>query len=252
MNKRQQYNTQVQSLTRGMQVLQLLARNGRMTASAIGAELGVHQSSASRLLRSLQDAGFVRKPDFHSFAIDYGALLFAGVAMQGFAEIAASAQAAMAVHARTGYGAAAAVLRENRLIYLAHMGSAPQAAIRLIDDSTFPVHRSSLGLCLAATAGPDTLRDTVLASCRRCDVRKPEAETRSILAMVDDSLQRYDFVLLCDQAPNRFNGAMTFQTPRGPAAFAIYSDRQNARPDDVKRLLEDAVRQIAAALQPPP
>ena len=71
-------NSSVQSLDRGLKVLELLAENDKMTASAIAEKLGLHQSSASRLLNSLVTAGLVCKPSFHSFSLDYGVLLFAG------------------------------------------------------------------------------------------------------------------------------------------------------------------------------
>ncbi len=243
MDKRQQYNSFVQSLARGVEVLKLLARHGPMTATALASELGLHQSSASRLLRSLQQAGLVHKPAYHSFSIDYGALLLAGVAMRGFGEVAASTQVAMEIHSRTGHGAAAAVLRENRLIYLAQVHPGANAAITLISDSSFPVHQSSLGLALALAEGKDSLRRVVIGSCKQSGVANPDAEAERTVHMACESMREHGFLFI-KKEDGTFNGAMTFKTPRGTAGFAIYGARQDADVATVGVLLGEATQRI--------
>ena len=100
----------IQSLDRGLEILKLLAEEGRITASFAAARLGIHQSSASRLLMSLQKAGLVRKPDFHSFAPDFGLLSFAGMAMEGFPEAAASVEVCDRIARESGHCASVATL----------------------------------------------------------------------------------------------------------------------------------------------
>jgi DNA-binding IclR family transcriptional regulator len=48
--------TGVQTFDRGLEILRLLAVNKRMTASKLAQEIGIHQTSASRMLQSLQKA----------------------------------------------------------------------------------------------------------------------------------------------------------------------------------------------------
>ena len=63
-----------QSFNRGLEMLRLLAERGPMSGAALARELRIGQSSASRLLQSLQEAKLVRKPGLHRFDLDYGLL----------------------------------------------------------------------------------------------------------------------------------------------------------------------------------
>jgi len=251
MAKQRQNNSSVQSLTRGMTVLRLLARHGTLTASAIAEALGLHQSSASRLLRSLQLAGFVYKPDFHSFGIDYGALLFAGTAMEGFAEMGAAAQVCSDLHARTGFGAAAAVLWENRLIYLAFVGDSAGGDLKLVDDSSFPVHESTLGLCLAVAAGPEVLRTVIAESLRRSESACGAEVTvvDRIAIETEAAVSEYGFVYFSKRGQNNFNGAVPFATPRGRAALALFGREGDVPAAQLKAMLDESTAMIEALIE---
>jgi hypothetical protein len=141
----------VQSLDRGMKIMGLLADRGPLSATAIAAELGIHQSSASRLLSVLFDSGFVRKPSYHRFALDYGALVFAGRAMHCFPAIPAAASACNRVTRETGLNATVGILWQDRLLYLTRTNA--DSSIVLIDNSAFTIHESSLGRYLAYERG---------------------------------------------------------------------------------------------------
>jgi DNA-binding IclR family transcriptional regulator len=51
----------IQSVDRAVQILELLARNGRTAVGEVAAELGVHKSTASRLLNALESRGLVEQ-----------------------------------------------------------------------------------------------------------------------------------------------------------------------------------------------
>ena len=234
-------NNSVQSLTRGVDILRLLAQKNNLTASDIAIHLGIHQSSASRQLRSLVDAGLVYKPDYHSFALDYGILLFAGIAIEGFKEIETSAKICTEIHHETGYGVAAAVLRDGRLIYLARISPYPDASLVLVNDPGFPVHRSSLGLYLSYAQGPDKMRKIIETSMGET---KDSTELDTLLQMVNNSISRNGFLYLQDFGLNRFNAATVFTTPRGCASLAIYSDSHDATEKDCASILRKGVTRI--------
>ena len=80
-----------QALARSMEILSRLVSSHRpMTATELAETMGLHQSTVSRILGTLQGTGFVRKPDYHSFAPDYGLLTFARGAIHHFDLIQAS------------------------------------------------------------------------------------------------------------------------------------------------------------------
>src|SRR3954468_19071527 len=73
------------ALTRGLEILRLLAEsNTPLSSTDIARRLGLHQSSASRILKTLSAAGYVRKPTYQSFTVGYGILTLGGRAVQNF------------------------------------------------------------------------------------------------------------------------------------------------------------------------
>lgn len=63
-----------QSLARGLRLLRILCDEGPLTATELASRLGIHQSSASRSLAVLIDAGYVRKDAQGRFDCSYGVL----------------------------------------------------------------------------------------------------------------------------------------------------------------------------------
>lgn len=234
----------IQSLDRGLTILSLLGLRGSMSASAIAEQLGVHQSSASRLLHSLVKAGFVRKPDFRSFALDYGVLLFAGLAMEKFPTVAASAQVCGDIHQRTGFGAAVAILRKRRLLFLARISSDASASLQLLNDSNYPVHQSILGLPLCHAQG----RRRMIALFRESITRNPGrggADPVALADLAERSVKEHGFFYLERFHTHFFGAALPFVVDGETAVLAIYSASLRCPPDEARRILEEGVRHIA-------
>lgn len=55
----------IQSVDRSLEILRIITGRKRVTGTELAKILGIPQSSASRHLKSLYDAGYVRKPDLH-------------------------------------------------------------------------------------------------------------------------------------------------------------------------------------------
>lgn len=71
----------VQSVDRAISVLELLARNGEAGITEIAEELGVHKSTASRLVSALENRGLVEQlGERGKYAIGFGVVRLAGAA----------------------------------------------------------------------------------------------------------------------------------------------------------------------------
>src|SRR5258705_9029751 len=69
----------VQSVDRAISVLEILARTGDARVTDIAAELGVHKSTAFRLLTALEDRGLVEQDrDRGKYRLGFGLLRLAG------------------------------------------------------------------------------------------------------------------------------------------------------------------------------
>lgn len=244
----------VQSLERGMDILRLLARHPALTATAIARELGVHQSSASRLLASLHRAGFVRKPDFHAFALDYGTLVFAGQALSCFPVVrAASTECNRLQRRQPGFSAAVGILWEDRILYLTRANH--DATQKLIDDDEFPPHRSSIGLALVAEQPAVEARALLQNSLQRYgDADNPStaaAMARRLWTQTRANIRRHGFFYARDMGLNRLNAALTFATDGPTAALAFFGGDGEAdvpSPESVRVWLTESVDRIRAQL----
>ena len=135
-----------QALTRGLDVLRVVTESARpLGATEIAKKVGLHQSWVSRVLKALAEAGYVRKPDYRSFAADYGALALGGNALAQFALATRPRAAVQALAERTGMNAALATLWRGQLIYLMRAQRGHESVPLAIG---FPLHLSSIGLRL--------------------------------------------------------------------------------------------------------
>ncbi len=201
----------IQSLERGLEVLRLLAAKGALTSSAIAEELGIHQSSASRLLKSLRSAGLVRKPNFHRFSVGYGVLHLAGIAMESVPIIPASVKVCTELRAKTVCGAAAGTLWDDRIVYFARILSDPSATPVLVERSDFPIEKSALGLLLLH---------------RRLQEGKAGGSTLSqqLRDSIGKSLEEHGILYVENIHTNRFAAAIEFQVDDLPSALLLHSE----------------------------
>lgn len=237
-------NSSVRSFSRGLTVLRLLAVHGEMTATEIAAHLGVHQSSASRLLRSLEDEGYVYKPHFHRFALGVDVLLFAGLAMEHFREVREGARACAELHRSLRAGAASVMLLDNRLVYLARIHEGAASPLTLVDDSSFPVHRSTPGLLLAYLGGKRLFRDVMQASAQRVGEEPEECDTGELWRTAGEALGDDGVLYLQRFGENACSAALAYDTPRGTAALTVYSHQREIPRHDAARALHAQLQMV--------
>ena len=74
----------LQSVTRAMQALELIAEAGSLGVTELGRMLGVHKATASRLVATLAERGLVeRDPVSERYRLGFGLIRLAGAAMAG-------------------------------------------------------------------------------------------------------------------------------------------------------------------------
>src|SRR2546430_9736527 len=74
----------LQSVSRALRSLELIADAGELGVSELGRRLGVHKATASRLAATLADRGLIeRDPDTERYRLGFGLIRLAGAAMAG-------------------------------------------------------------------------------------------------------------------------------------------------------------------------
>jgi DNA-binding IclR family transcriptional regulator len=153
----------VQSVDRALSVLEILAAHGEAGVTEVAAELGVHKSTAFRLVAVLESRGFVEQlADRGKYRLGFGVVRLAG---------AAAAQLDIAREGRRICEALAADLEEtvniaildtDRAVNISQArGPAALSTHNWVGQGT-PLHATSSGKVLLAHA-PDAVRKGVLS-----------------------------------------------------------------------------------------
>lgn len=161
----------VQSVDRAITVLEILAKRGVAGVTEIALELGVHKSTASRLVAVLEHRGLVEQlADRGKYRLGFGIVRLAG-ALTVHRDLAhESRQACEALAADIGETVNVAILDGNRVINVSEVrGRAAIAMHNWVGQST-PPHATSSGKVLLAFAGPADLRDLLGATLQRYTV----------------------------------------------------------------------------------
>ena len=141
----------VQSVDRAIAVLELLASRGESGITEIAGELGVHKSTASRLVSVLEGRGLVEQLGQRGkYAIGFGVVRLAGAAI-GRMDLAGLGQpCCQALADRIGETANIAVLDGNVVINIVQArGAAAVSAQNWVGQRT-PAHATSSGKVLLA------------------------------------------------------------------------------------------------------
>ena len=149
----------VQSVDRAVTVLEILAKRGVAGVTEIALELGVHKSTASRLVAVLEDRGLVEQlADRGKYRLGFGIVRLAGALTVQRDLAQESRQACEALATDVGETVNVAILDGGRVINVSEVrGSAAVAMHNWVGQST-PPHATSSGKVLLAFAGPADLR----------------------------------------------------------------------------------------------
>ena len=153
----------VQSVDRALSILEILARRTDAGVTEIGKELGVHKSTAFRLLAVLESRGFVEQAeDRGSYRLGFGIVRLAGTITAQLDLTRQSRAACERLAADLGDTVNIAILDGPRAVNVTQSrGAASIASHNWIGQQT-PLHATSSGKVLLAF-GPAPVRESILA-----------------------------------------------------------------------------------------
>jgi DNA-binding IclR family transcriptional regulator len=140
----------VQSVDRALTVLEILARSGETGVTEIAAELGVHKSTAFRLVSALESRGMVEQvAERGKYRLGYGVLRLAGVASARLDVIRVSRPFAEQLASDLGETVNLTVLWRHEALYVDQVTST-NSALQMHNwvGQHIPVHCTSNGKAL--------------------------------------------------------------------------------------------------------
>lgn len=158
----------VQSVDRALRILEHVADRGAAGIAEIAAELGVHRSTAFRLLATLEARRFVVRGADGAYRLGAGALRIAG-AVTARVDFAREAQLVCdEVTAELGETSNVAILVDGDAVNIAQATGSGSVAVRdqFVGQRT-PAHATSSGKVLLASEGPAALERVIAEGLRR-------------------------------------------------------------------------------------
>jgi DNA-binding IclR family transcriptional regulator len=244
----------LKALTHGLDALRVLSEaKGPMTATEIARKIGLHQSSASRILKTLMSAGYVRKPDYHSFTIDYGVVALGGTGIGHFPLVRRPREVVERLAEKfKGLTVSLATLWQGQIIYFLH-GHHGQEIVRL-SAGGFPLHLSSLAM-RALLDLPEEEALEILADSRRrygwdCPTDNVPDTERALLAKARTFLN-HDCLILEDwQRVGQFTAAIPIDVENHPrAALALSGLSSLIARNEIALHLTEGRRLVEASLR---
>jgi len=159
----------VQSVDRALTVLEILARSGEYGVTEIAVELGVHKSTAFRLVSALESRGMVEQvAERGKYRLGYGVLRLAGVASARLDVIRVSRPFAEQLAGDLGETVNLTVLWQNEALYVDQVAST-NSALQMHNwvGQHIPVHCTANGKALISWLPRATQFQMVGASPQR-------------------------------------------------------------------------------------
>ena len=154
--------TPVQSVDRALQILELIADAGESGVTEIGAALGVHKSTAFRLVASLEARGLVEQTvDRGKYRLGVGVLRLAAASNARLDVVQESRPFTRLLAADTGETVNIAVLNNGAALYLDQITVTPAIRSSNWVGQWIPLHATSNGKALLAGLTDDQVRAEV-------------------------------------------------------------------------------------------
>lgn len=239
-------------LLQGLELLRLLAQaEGPVSATALAETTGQHPSTVSRLLSGLVKAGYVRKPDYHSFCADLGLVTLLGRVRHHFPLTRVPLAALRAEVARLpGMRLSLATLHEHQLVYWLAVDADQEQADLVV--SGYPLHLSSIALRILLDT-PEGEALELLATSRRWHgwdrpTNLVPADEGNVLETARTLL--HDDCLALDgwQGPGRISASVPVRSPDGRPLILALSGPTPATP--AATILHAARTAVESALFP--
>lgn len=141
--------TTVQSVDRAVTVLEILARTGESGVTDIAAELGVHKSTAFRLVAALENRGLVEQnAERGKYCLGVGIIRLAGAATARLDLVQESRGITRQLAAQTGETVNLAVLSDGAALYVDQVAGSSALQSHNWVGQRIPLHATSNGKVL--------------------------------------------------------------------------------------------------------
>lgn len=143
----------VQSVDRALTILELLAADGELGVTEIAGRLGVHKSTASRLLGTLEAHGLADQlPDRGRYQLGIGVLRLAGATRSRLDIVRESRPVTVALAAEVGETVNVVILSGTETLYLDQVAGTSALQIHNWIGRRNPLHATANGRVLLAHA----------------------------------------------------------------------------------------------------
>ncbi|WP_328324450.1 helix-turn-helix domain-containing protein [Kribbella sp. NBC_00382] len=247
-----------QALARGLHVLQMLVESPEpLTTTEIARRLNLHQSSISRILTTLAQYGYVRRPSRGRFAPDFGLLSLAASTIPKFS-LVTRPRAAMEQIAELcpGFSVTLGALWKGRMIYFLRTSTTAPTIDFVTSD--FPVHLSAPGLRLLLDVPREEALTILRGSRERFGWRGEDVVPSSEEAVLDFATAQvaHDVLILPGWSRRGDVGAaIPVQSPdegQPPLALSLTGVAEpGIDPDTLRLWLHDGRRLLESALRTP-
>lgn len=146
----------IQSLQRGIRILEYLVENKTAGCSDVANELAINKSSAFRLLQTLQQFDLVAQdPDSSKYMLGIGVLRFSEELLNGMNIVDVAKPVMKALVKEINEGAHLCMLSNNKAAIIADIKSEAKIIVSAKVGAFEPLHCSSVGKCLLAFCNPE-------------------------------------------------------------------------------------------------
>src|SRR5262245_46393264 len=242
----------VQSVDRALTILEVLAKIGEGGVTEIAAELGVHKSTAFRLVATLEAHGLVEQPEGRGkYRLGVGVLRLAGATTARLDVVQEARSVCRKLAADTGETVNIAVLSESSALYLDQVAGSSALQSHNWVGQHIPLHATSNGKILLSGVEPQKLEKllhsmpayTGLTITKKSRLRQELDRVREQgYAVAVDELE---VGLTAAAAPihNAHGDVVASMSVSGPT-FRL----DDGRVDEVVGLLVDAAREVSYRL----
>jgi DNA-binding IclR family transcriptional regulator len=141
----------VQSVDRALAILEILAQRGESGVTEIAADLGVHKSTASRLMSALLTRGLVDQvSDRGRYRLGLGLVRLAGSVTSSLDAVSGSRAVTRALASEVGETVNIAVLSDNQVLYVDQVAGPSMVSMRSWLGQSVPTHCTATGKVLTA------------------------------------------------------------------------------------------------------
>ncbi len=150
----------VQSVDRALSILEDLARHGEAGVTDLARDLGVHKSTAFRLVATLESHGLVEQTeDRGKYRLGVGLLRLAGATTARLDVVQEARPVCRKLAADTGETVNVAVLADRAALYLDQVAGSSSLQPHNWVGQHIPLHATANGKVLMSGLGPDDLDD---------------------------------------------------------------------------------------------